>query len=500
MANDVKRLKAHLAEVYDLECAGSVLGWDQQTQMPPGGGAQRANVLSTLSRLAHHRFASRATERLLDAAESEVASLPDDHDDRCLVRHTRREYERSRKLPDAFVAAWTQDATLSNEVWRVARKANDFAAFAPHLAKMVEYARRAADYYGWEAHPYDALLEGYEPGMTSADVERVFAGLRTEQVALARAIAEQPSPRVDFLSREYPLEAQRRVGLAVAEAFGYDLSRGRLDIAPHPFETSFGRDDVRITTRYSLDEPTESLYATWHETGHALYEQNIAPELARTPLSGGCSLVFHESQSRMWENIVGRSRGFCEYAFPLLQDAFPDALADVTPDDWYRGVNRVRPSLIRVEADEVTYNLHVMLRFDLERALVEGRLSVADLPNAWRAKMEEYLGVTPPDDRDGVMQDSHWSGGSIGYFPTYALGNVMAAQIYETVTRQRPALEEEIGRGEFSGLRDWLTEAIYRHGRKFTPRELALKVNGAPLDSAPYLRYLKRKYTEIYNL
>ncbi|MBW3625607.1 MAG: carboxypeptidase M32, partial [Armatimonadetes bacterium] len=420
--------------------------------------------------------------------------------DALLVEVVSRDYERSRRFPSAFVAAWTRDGILSNEVWRRARKEDDFAAYEPHLAKMVGYARQAADYYGFEAHPYDALLEGYEPGLRTEDVERVFAVLREEQVALVRAIAAKEEPRTDFLRREYPIEKQGEFGLNVARAFGYDLRRGRLDVAPHPFMTSFGRDDVRITTRYDEHDPGQAFFSIWHETGHALYEQNVSPDLARTPLARGCSNVFHESQSRLWENVVGRSRPFWERHYPDLQKEFSKPLKDVSADEFYRAVNRVRPSLIRVEADEVTYNLHVMLRFDLERALMEGSLKAADLPEAWGEKMREYLGIAPPDDRDGVMQDIHWSDGAFGYFPTYALGNVMAAQIFESAKAAHPEIESEIGQGRFDTLLGWLTENIYRHGRKFWPQDLALRVNGAPLDARPYVTYLKRKYSEVYGL
>jgi carboxypeptidase Taq len=500
MNGGLERLKERLGEIHDLVCAERVLDWDQQTQMPRGGGEQRARQISTLSRLIHNKATDDETLRLLDAAAGETESLPDDEDDRRLVQVTRRDYERSKKLPEAFVAEWTLDRILSTEAWRDARKNDDFPAFRPHLEKMVDYARRAADYYGYEDHPYNALLEDYEQGLTVADIWSVFDVLRKEQVALAKTIAGKEKPRVDFLHREYPIALQGQFGLKVACDFGYDLRRGRLDVAPHPFETSFGRDDVRITTRCAVDDPKQSLYAIWHETGHALYEQNISPALARTPLSGGCSNVFHESQSRLWENLIARSRPFWERYFPAFQETFPGPLADATAEAVYRAVNFVEPSLIRVEADEVTYNLHIMLRFDLELALIEGSAKVSDLPDLWNAKMDEYLGVTPPDDRDGVMQDIHWAGGSFGYFPTYALGNVMSAQIFRAASRALPNLETEIGEGDFSNLLNWLIVNVYKHGRKYTPKELALKVNGESLNAEAYIAYLKKKYNGIYDI
>ncbi|MBI3909707.1 MAG: carboxypeptidase M32 [Armatimonadetes bacterium] len=500
MSSAVEQLKQHLGEIHDLSCASRVLGWDQQTYMPPGGARQRAQHRATLSRLIHSKFTSEETLRLLDAAEPETQSLPEEHDDRCLVRIVRRDYERSRKLPSDFVAAWTRDASLSNQVWREARRANDFPAFRPHLESMMDYARRAADYYGYEDHPYDALLDGYEPGLKTADVRRVLDVLHPAQVDLARAISQKEAPRADFLYREYPEGAQGEFGLAVAAEFGYDLQRGRLDVAPHPFETDFGRDDVRITTRYDCHYLPEAIFAIFHETGHALYEQNISPSLSRTPLDSGCSNVFHESQSRLWENLVSRSRSFWQRYFPRLRQLFPAALADVTADEFYRAVNRVQPSLIRVEADEVTYNLHIMLRFELEMGLIENQVGVADLPEVWAVKMREYLGVTPPDDRDGVMQDTHWSTGSLGYFPTYALGNVMGAQIYETALQADPGIAAQINQGRFDGLRGWLGENLYQHGRKFLPGELAVRVTGRPLDPQPYIAYLQHKFGELYGL
>lgn len=497
--NALEQLKNHLAEIDDLKMAAGVLGWDQQTYMPPGGGQARAHAIGTLSRLAHEKFASSETARLLDAAESETQHCAADSDEACLLRMARRDYEKSRKLPDEFVAAWSRDAILSNEVWRHARHANDFAAFAPHLEKMLDYARRQADYYGYEAHPYDALLDDYEPELKTAEVSAIFGELRSAQVALVQAIREKPAPRDEFLSADYDIEKQGEIGMLVARMFGYDTNRGRLDVAPHPFCTNFGRDDVRITTRYDKNLPLQAIFGIFHETGHALYEQNTAPSLSRTPLASGASMVFHESQSRLWENIVGRSLPLWQHFWPQTQEAFP-ALHDVSAEEWYRAINRVSPSLIRVEADEVTYNLHIMLRFELEVALVGRELEVRDLPEAWRAKMRDFFGIAPPDDRDGVMQDTHWSSGSFGYFPTYALGNLMGAQIWDTARAAHPEIESEIGQGEFSTLKNWLTDNLYVHGRKFLPPELALRVTGQPLSAASYLNYLRGKYGEIYGL
>jgi carboxypeptidase Taq len=496
----MRQLRAHLGEINDLSSAAALLGWDQQTNMPPGGAAQRARQSATLRRLVHAKFTSNEMGELIVAAERDSDALPEDHDDHCLARLARRDYDRARKLPTEFVAEWTRDAVLSNQVWQAARPANDFATFQPHLQKMVEYARRAAEYYGYRDHPYDALLDGFEPGLTTAETRRIFAVLRPAQSALADEIARKPVPRVDFLRRDYPEAQQKALGLKVAIDFGYDLRRGRLDVAPHPFATGFGRDDVRITTRYARDFLPQALFAILHETGHALYEQNVSPELDRTPLARGCSNVFHESQSRLWENLVGRSRQFSQYYFPALQREFADQLGDVSADEFYAAVNCVHPSLIRVEADEVTYNLHIILRFELEVALIAGEMEAADLPDAWMARMEEYLAIRPPDDRDGVMQDTHWSTGSFGYFPTYALGNVMGAQVFATHRRTNPEIDRQIACGDFQPLLAWLTENVYQHGKKYLPRELAVRVNGAPLDPRPYLDYLHRKFGDLYGL
>ena len=496
----IKKLRAHLAEISDVEKAAGVLHWDQQTYMPPGGAEHRADQLATLSKISHTWFTGDKTRELLDAAESDAEAEGEDSDNAAIVRRNRREYEISRKLPNDFVAELTHASILSNEAWQHARRTDDFPLFQPHLEKMVDFARRSADYYGYEDHPYDALLNLYEPGMKAAEVQTIFDALRPAQVAMVKAIAARPKPRTDFIKRDYPEDGQAKFGLKVVQDFGYDLKRGRLDLAPHPFETDFGRDDVRITTRYDRHFPQEGIYAIFHESGHAMYEQNVNPKFARTLLDSGASMVFHESQSRLWENLIGRSRDVIAYYFPLLQETFPAALADVSAEEFYRAVNVVEPSLIRVEADEVTYNLHIMLRFELEMALIAGELDVKDLPEAWNAKTQEYLGITPPNNANGVMQDTHWSSGSLGYFPTYALGNVMSAQIFNTAVTAQPNIPAELAQGEFKTLFNWLVENLYTYGRKYMPKDLALKVNGKPLDPQPYLDYLHTKYSDIYGL
>jgi len=497
----VRSLRNHLAGISDLRSAAAVLQWDQETYMPPDGAAGRAMDLATLSRLAHESFISAQTARLLEAAERIAGTLDPESDDAALVRMARRDYDRQTKLPTDFVAERVREASLSTEVWKDARKRNDFAAFRPSLEKMVEFARRTADYLGYTEHIYDALLDLYEPDMKAREVDAVFARLREVTVPFVRAIVTR-GRAVDnaVLHGDFPEDGQGAFGLAVAQAFGYDLTRGRLDVSAHPFASGFNTGDVRITTRYKRRDLSEAVFGIFHEAGHAMYEQGVAPELNRTLLARGASLGLHESQSRMWENIVGRSRAFWEHYLPLLKERFPEQLRGVDVETLYRAVNRVEPSLIRTSADEVTYNLHIMLRFDLEKSLLTGAVKVADLPAAWQAKMEEYLGVTPPTDADGVMQDIHWSGGSLGYFPTYALGNVISVQLYEAACRTHPTIPEEIGRGRFSTLLGWLRHNVHRHGRKFLPREILQRATGTALTPEPYLRYLQGKFGEIYGV
>jgi carboxypeptidase Taq len=496
----VKHLKTHLATITDLRSASAVLHWDQETYMPPRGTAGRAEQLATLARLTHNLFVSPTTHDLLKAAEAVLARLDADSDEAAVIRMTRRDYDRQSRLPADFVAAKARAASLCVQIWRDARPRDDFAAFRPALQEMVDLARREAEYVGFQDHPYDALLDDYEPSMTTRDVDRLFARLREVTVPFVRAIVTRGRPvDASVLTQDYDPTEQRAFGLKVAEAFGYDLMRGRLDESAHPFTESFGPDDVRITTRYQRTFLPSAIFAIFHETGHALYEQGIPPALARTNIAQAASLGLHESQSRLWENLVGRSRPFWQVYYPVLQDHFPQ-LRRVELEAFYRAVNRVQPSLIRVEADEVTYNLHIMLRYELEKQLVEGSLSVTDLPDAWNDRMNAYLGVVPPTHENGVMQDIHWASGYIGYFPTYTLGNIISVQLFDAARRAHPALVEDIGRGQFATLLGWLREHVHRHGRKFLPQEIVRRATGTELTPEPYLQYLKRKFGDIYQV
>jgi carboxypeptidase Taq len=495
------QLKERLIEIYNLNCAASLLDWDQQVNMPPGGAMHRAAQQSTLAKISHEMFVAEETGRLLEAAEAEGRSLDYDGDDASLLRVTRHDFDLATRVPTDLVTELTHTTVLAHEAWAKARAASDYKAFQPWLEKIVDLNIKKAEYLGYTDHIYDALLDQFEPGMKTAQVAAVFDELKREQIPLVHAIAGQiDSVDNAVLKRHYDESRQESFGVEVAKQIGYDFQRGRLDRAVHPFTTGFGSNDVRITTRYSANWLPESLFGTIHEAGHALYEQGSGESLVGTPLEGGASLGFHESQSRLWENLVGRSRDFWQFFYPRLQAAFPAALADTDPETFYRAINRVEPSLIRVEADEVTYNLHIIIRFEMELGLLEGRISVADAPDAWNAKYEEYLGLTPPNDAQGILQDVHWSGGMIGYFPTYTLGNLMSVPFFNKAAAENPQIPQEIRRGEFSTLRAWLQANIYAHGRKYMPAELYQRVMGQPMSARPYLDYLRRKYGEIYRL
>lgn len=494
-------LKKRVADVVNLGRVTAVLDWDQQVSMPPAGAAERANQIATLQKLGHEIFVADETARLLEAAEKEVADLPDDSDDKALIKVNRRDFDLATRLPTAFVEEFARTTSLAHEVWVKARENNDFEAFRPSLEKIVDLCRQRAEYFGYEEHLYDALLDSFEPGATTAQVETIFSNLREDLVPFAQAIFERKDKNSDEpMRRHFPQELQRQFGLKVARELGYDMDRGRQDVAVHPFCTTFAQGDVRITTRFDEHFLSTALFGTIHESGHAMYEQGIDDSLEGTLLSSGTSLGVHESQSRLWENIVGRSRGFWEHYYPQLQMAFDGTLDDVSLEDFYRAVNYVQPSLIRVEADEVTYCLHIMVRFELELDLLTQKLAVKDLPAAWNAKMESYLSISPPTDREGVLQDVHWSAGILGYFPTYALGTLLSAQLYEAALQAHPNIPDEISQGKFDTLLKWNREHVHQYGRKYMPAELTLRATGQPLGHQAFMRYLRQKYSEIYEL
>lgn len=496
-----KKLCEVLGEVADLRVASAVLEWDQQTYMPPGGAGGRAMALATLGTLAHARFVSDEVGALLEAAQAELQGADADSDEARLVRVTRRLYDKDRKVPGEWVGEFTRETSLAQQTWQKARAAADFSMFRPQLERVMALRRAYADFFAPYDSVYDPLLDDFEPGMRTAEVRAIFDALRPQQVALIQAIVDK-GPVVDdrLLYLTYDEQAQWDFGLEVARAFGYDLERGRQDRSAHPFTTDFGHGDVRITTRLDPNFLPKGMFGTFHETGHALYGQGVPEKYYRTPLATALSLAVHESQSRTWENLVGRSKPFWAHFYPRLQTAFPQQLGSADLETFYRAVNKVEPSLIRVEADEATYNLHIMLRFELELALMEGRLAVADLPAAWNERMQEFLGLTPPDDAKGVLQDIHWSGGGVGYFPTYALGNLVAAQLWEAALAAAPDLEAQIARGQFAALLAWQRQNLHQYGGKFEPMELVQRATGSPLSPEPYLRYLRGKFGAIYGL
>jgi carboxypeptidase Taq len=485
-------LKTRLAEIHDLRRSLELLFWDQTVMMPPGGGAVRGQQLTTLDRIAHEKFIADEIGVLLDDLAEYEQGLDYDSDDASLIRTTRRDYDKARRVPAELAAEMTGAAAEAHDVWAKAREENDYALFLPHLERAVELKRRYIECFEGYDEPYDVLLDDFEPGMKTAEVRAVFDELKAELVPL---IAEIGSVDGDdaFMSGPWPVDAQHRYSLDIIKRFGFDESFARLDLTVHPFAASSGTQDIRLTTRYKDDDIT-SIFTAMHECGHGLYEHGVSPSLERTPLCHGVSSALHESQSRMWENIVGRSREFWNYFYPSFQETFPEAVGDVDQERFYRAINRVKPSYIRVDADEATYNLHIILRFELEQEIFAGTLDLKDLPAEWNRRFEEYLGIPVPTDTLGVLQDVHWSGGGFGYFPTYSLGNIVSVQIWEKALSELPDLPDQFEQGEFGQLHEWLQTHLYALGRKFTPQETLERVVGTPrIDAQPYSRYLKDK-------
>ena len=499
-----QELSKRLAEVSDLEMAGAVLYWDQHTGMPQGGAKARGEQLTTLRRLAHARFTSpEIGELLADLADLEK-SLPYDGDAASLIRVTRRKYDRATRLDDKWVVAMSEASTAAYETWLKAREAKDFAVFRPALERIVDLSRqRAAALAGEDGgHPMDPLVDMREPGLTVATLQALFDQLRTALVPLVQAIAPKHDPAwAEPLQGRFDQDQQLAMGRAAARAIGFDLDqRGRQAISVHPFAISFAPDDTRITTRIIEGQLGPSFFAMLHEAGHGTYMQGIPDRLRRGTLHNGASAGLHESQSRLWENIVGRSRPFWRFFLPIAKAFFPSQLGGATEQDIYRAANVVRPSYIRVEADEVTYNLHIMIRHELEKEVFEGELAVADLPAAWNAKFAAYLGLTPPDDLLGVLQDIHWAMGFGASFESYTIGNVAGVALYQTALREHPGMHDEWERGDFRSLLSWMQENVHAHGAKFTPEELLTRATGAGLDAGPYLTYIKTKYGELYGV
>jgi carboxypeptidase Taq len=491
-------LRGRLAEIADLGKTAALLSWDQHVMMPPRGAAIRAEQMATVGRIAHEKFISPEIGRRIDDLRGWGEEQDYDSLEASLIRVVARDWEKACRVPPDLRAEISRSAALANPVWVDARKNNDFASFLPVLRKNLDLRKRYIDCFEVDDEPYDIVLDDYERGMRTKEVRRIFDYLKEHQAPLVKEVAAQGGnePR----DHAFPIEQQKVFELEVARAFGFTDDAWRLDPTVHPFASGTGITDIRITTRYFTDH-LGGLFGTMHEFGHGLYEHQIEPALERTPLARGVSLGMHESQSRMWENLVGRSLAFWRHFFPRLQELYPDTLGGYDLDRWYREVNVVEPSLIRVEADEATYNLHIILRFELEQAMLADEFPLEQLPDEWNSRMWDYLGISVPDDTEGVLQDVHWSGGSIGYFPTYALGNLISAQIWERVVTDLPDLDESFERGEFAPLRDWLREHLHRHGRKYTPGETLERIVGtSQIDPAPYVRYLREKLAAIYGI
>jgi carboxypeptidase Taq len=494
----MQQLRDRLGVLEDLRNTSGLLGWDQQTMMPPRGGPSRAESMATLERISHEMFIADETGRLLDAAAGALDGASPDSDDASLIRVTRRHYDKARRVPTELAAEIARAASLGQEAWVAAREKSDFSAFAPYLAHNLELAQRYVDCFDGFDCAYDVLLDNFEPGMKTTQVSALFDELKGELVPLiARLREHRENVDASILHGSFPIDRQRELVAQVLTLMGFDRSGWRMDDTVHPFATGLGAGDVRITTRWEEPYYPAALFGAMHECGHGLYEDGIAESLRRTPLGHGESLGIHESQSRMWENMVGRGRAFSGVLAPRVNALFGSS---VDADAVYRAVNYVEPSFIRVEADEATYGLHIVLRFELEQEMIEGRVAVADLPEAWNARVKEYLGLEVTDDANGVLQDVHWSGMMIGYFPTYALGNLIAGQLWEAVHTQIPDLEERIANGELMPLRDWLRENVHRHGAKFSTSELLDRVVGGPIAVGPFVSYLKAKLSDVYGV
>lgn len=491
--------------VKDISLLGgtmSILSWDQETLMPPGGIEYRSRQMAQLARMLHERGTAPRIGELLEACESDDDLMSDPVSDAAVnVRDIRRSYDRSVKLPGELVTAMALQRSVSQHSWAEARKENNFSKFEPNLRKSLDLARQAAGHYGWpdDGEEWDALAEGFEPGMTAASVSEVFTPLRERLVALlGELMATGRGPSNKFNELILPIDKQESFVRLIADQIGFDFNRGRLDVSTHPFCGGSHCNDVRMTTRFRDTDFNDAIGSTMHESGHGIYNQGLPPEYMGTPVGSPAGLAVHESQSRMWENQVGRSEAFWKWAYPKMTAHFGDALNELTFDEAYGGANRVAPSLIRVEADEATYNMHIMIRFEIERMLLNGSLDVADLPDAWNQKYRDYLDVEVPDDQNGCLQDIHWSMGAFGYFPTYTLGNLYCAQFFEAALEAIPDLYEQFARGEFGALKTWLNENIHAHGSRYRAPELCVKVTGKPLSADPLLRHLESKLRPLY--
>ncbi len=503
MSSEMRALRRRLGQVADIDAASGLAEWDQQTKMPPGGAAARAEMLSTLAATSHHLFVDDETGALLDAAATTTDGEDPDSDDARLIRLARRHFDKARRVPTELAADLAHARAQGHDGWVAARAGSDFPAFAPYLQRLLELTQAYVEcHLGHDGYAcaYDVLIDDYEPGIRTERVADLFAELKAHLVPMIATLADCPPVDESPLHVPFPVAGQRRLAREMIGRMGFDELSWRMDDAVHPFAEKIGLRDVRITNRWDEAYWPMSLYGSMHECGHGLYEAGIPPAMHRTPLGWGTSLGVHESQSRLWENMVGRGRAFCTVLAPRIGELAGGRLAGIDADRLYRAVNRVKPTFIRVEADEATYGLHIILRFELEQELVNGTLAVADAPEAWNARVAEYLGLQVTDDADGVLQDVHWSGGMMGYFPTYALGNLIAGQLWERARSELDGLDAQLAAGELGALRDWLIARVHRHGGKFDTEELLEREGGGPISVAPFVRYLKAKLSDVYGV
>jgi len=500
MQEKLNELKEIMGTLTDLGHASALLSWDQETYMPPGGVESRGRSLATLGKMAQEISTDEKFGRLIEELEPWAAEQDPDSDDARLLVVTRRVYDKAVKVPPEMVAERAILSTQANAAWREARQKSDYSIFEPHMEKIVEYNQRYADLFKPYDHPYDVLLDDYEPLMKTQDVKKIFAEIRPQQVELIEAISKAQQVDDSVLFKFYPEKDQLEMGEEIIKTIGYDFSQGRQDKVTHPFMQPMGFGDIRVTYRVDENFFNTYIFSIMHEAGHAMYEQGIPKSLARTALYGGTSLAVHESQSRLWENLVGRSMPFWQWYYPKLQTRFPEQTKGVSLDSFYKAINKVEPSFIRVEADEATYNLHIMLRLEIEIGLLEGSIKPSELPQAWNDRFEEYLGIRPRNDAEGCLQDIHWSFGLFGYFSTYALGNLVSAQLWDKINQDIPNLDDLTSAGEFGELLGWLNNHIHAHGSKFYPQDLIQRVTGSKINGAAYIKYLKDKFSSIYGL
>ncbi len=501
VSSPLKRFRELTGQIKQYEEILGLVYWDMRTGAPRKGVEQRSEAVGALSAETFKLSTSEEMGELLQQLNKPEQSAELGEIDRRLVEETTKDYERNRRIPPDMYREYVVLTSQSESAWEEAKANDDFANFVPYLEKIIDFNRKFIELWGVKTTPYDTLLDMYEPGLTTEELDRLFGELRARLVPLAEQIASSGNrPDTSFLVGEFAKEAQKKFSNLILKEMGYDFEAGRLDESVHPFATGLNKNDVRITTRYLPDDLTSALFGTIHECGHALYEQNIKDELATTPLCTGTSMGIHESQSRLWENMVGRSFGFWSQYLPALKAHFPGQLDDVSTEVFYRGINVVEPSLIRIEADELTYNLHIMIRYEIEKMLFNEGLNPRDLPEVWNRKYEEALGVTPPSNAQGVLQDVHWSGGAFGYFPSYSLGNMYAAQIMDIARQEIPDLDDQIASGQLLPLKDWLTDKVYQYGKLQRPAEIIERISGKPLQSSYLCDYLENKYRDIYRL